>query len=175
MIQAALNSEELDWKRLDLKKNDFLIRKGEIEKHIYYIVKGAVRAFSIIEENEKTIRFGYTNSIINSLSSYLTSKPSELGIQALRKTTILQCSKTSFETYVNATKERLSAYNTILNESIVGLIEREIDLMHTKPTNRIKRLQKRSPQLFQEVPHKYIAAYLKMSPETLSRLLNCKM
>lgn len=172
MIQAALNSKELDWKKLDLKKNDFLIRAGEVEKHIYYIVNGAVRAFSIIEENEKTIRFGYSNSIINSLSSYLTKKPSELYIQALRKTTVLQCSKVSFENYIYATRERLFAYNLILNESIVGLIEREVDLMHTNPTNRIKRLQERSPQLFQEVPHKYIAAYLKMSPETLSRILN---
>ena len=53
-------------------------------------------------------------------------------------------------------------------------MEREHDLMLADPKMRLERVRQRSPQLFQEVPHKYIAAYLRMSPETLSRLMNTK-
>ena len=44
--------------------------------------------------------------------------------------------------------------------------------MIADPRQRLQRVLGRSPRLFQEVPHKYIASYLRMSPETLSRLLN---
>ncbi len=49
-------------------------------------------------------------------------------------------------------------------------MEREQDLLINSPEERYRRVLKRSPQLFQEVPHKYIAAYLRMPPETLSRV-----
>ncbi len=151
-----------------------MIRAGEVEKYIYFVESGALRAFAFIEEAEITIRFGYANSVINALPSYITQSPSELYIQALRKTTVLQCKRSNFENYIQSSKERLIAYKELLNQSIASLIEREIDLMHTSPKRRIERLQQRSPQLFQEVPQKYIAAYLRMSPETLSRLLSNK-
>jgi len=52
----------------------------------------------------------------------------------------------------------------------VQQLEREIDLLHPSAKERYKRLAERSPQILQEVPHKYIADYLRMSPETLSRI-----
>jgi CRP/FNR family transcriptional regulator, anaerobic regulatory protein len=55
---------------------------------------------------------------------------------------------------------------------IVQQIEREVDLLTASPTERLARVLKRSPNLFQEVPLKYIASYLRMTPETLSRIRN---
>ncbi len=49
-------------------------------------------------------------------------------------------------------------------------LEREKDILIHSPRKRYERVLKRSPQLFQEIPHKYIASYLRMSPETLSRI-----
>lgn len=51
-----------------------------------------------------------------------------------------------------------------------GEIEREIDILTFSPAERLNRVQERSPHLFQEIPSKYIAAYLRMTPETLSRI-----
>ncbi|MEX2380487.1 MAG: Crp/Fnr family transcriptional regulator [Vicingaceae bacterium] len=172
MIEAALKSDELAWKKLQIKNGEYLIQAGEVEKFVYFVESGALRAFTYVEEEEITIRFGYSGSILTALPSYITQTPSELYIQALRKSTVLQCKRSEFESYIQASKERLIAYKELLNQLIAGIMEREIDLMHTSPKSRIERLQKRSPQLFQEVPQKYIAAYLRMSPETLSRLLS---
>jgi len=49
-------------------------------------------------------------------------------------------------------------------------MERERDLLTSSPMERYLRVKDRSPQLFQEIPNKYIASYLRMTPETLSRL-----
>ncbi|MCH5717306.1 cyclic nucleotide-binding domain-containing protein [Niabella hibiscisoli] len=58
----------------------------------------------------------------------------------------------------------------MLEGLVVQQIEREKDLLIQSPRERYERVLKRSPQLFQEVANKYIAAYLRMSAETLSRL-----
>ncbi|WP_369806592.1 hypothetical protein [Tenacibaculum finnmarkense] len=58
-----------------------------------------------------------------------------------------------------------------LNDFMYQQIEREIDLITYSPQKRFNRIFKRSPKLFQEIPQKYIASYLRMAPETLSRIL----
>ena len=69
-------------------KGEYLIKDGQVEQSIYFIESGAVRVFHITEFEEQTIRFGYEGSIITSLSSFITGKPSEFYIEALRKTTV---------------------------------------------------------------------------------------
>ena len=49
-------------------------------------------------------------------------------------------------------------------------MERERDILTSSPLERYNRVLKRSPLLFQEIPNKYIADYLRMTPETLSRI-----
>ena len=63
--------------------------------------------------------------------------------------------------------ERL--WRIMMEEALLGRIEREIDLLTIAPQTRIQRLLNRSPHIFQIVPLKYIASYLRMTPETLSR------
>jgi CRP/FNR family transcriptional regulator, anaerobic regulatory protein len=60
----------------------------------------------------------------------------------------------------------------MLETLLTQQIEREVDLLTASPTERLSRVLKRSPNLFQEVPLKYIANYLRMTPETLSRIRN---
>ena len=58
----------------------------------------------------------------------------------------------------------------MLGELIYQQMERERDILTSSPLERYKRVLSRSPQLFQEIPNKHIASYLRMTPETLSRL-----
>jgi hypothetical protein len=55
-------------------------------------------------------------------------------------------------------------------EALVGKIEREVELLTFTPEERYNRLLKRSPHIFQLIPKKYIASYLRMTPETMSRI-----
>lgn len=155
---------------IDLKRNDFLTKEGGIERHIYLVQNGAVRVFLLTEHEEQTIRFGYQGSIINSLSSFFKSTPSTFYIQAIRQTKVTAIPKSTFENFVNLNFENLQFYTKILEDLITQQIEREIDILTYSPLERLKRVETRSPQLFQEIPAKYIAAYLRMSPETLSRI-----
>lgn len=152
--------------------NDFILKEGEVEKNLYFIQSGAVRIFRLSEFEEQTIRFGYPGSFINSLSSFITATPSEFYIQTFRKTTLKMISKEDFRQLVTRNAENIKQYAALLEILITQQIEREIDLLTVSVTERLKRVLQRSPDLFQQVPLKYIASYLRMTPETLSRIRN---
>lgn len=155
-----------------ISKGEYLIKEGDIENHIYLVESGTVRAFLLSEFEELTIRFGYEGSIINSLSSFITGKPSEFYLEAIRKTAVKMITKEQFVALVNRGEENLKGYIGLMEILVTQQIEREIDLLTVSPTVRLKRVLERSPQLFQQVPLKYIASYLRMTPETLSRVRN---
>jgi CRP/FNR family transcriptional regulator, anaerobic regulatory protein len=155
-----------------LHKGEFLIREGDVEKNLYLVETGALRVFYLTEFEELTIRFGYEASFITSLSSFIKGTPSEFYIDAIRKTTLKVISKDSLMKLVNENQESLQQYIVLLESLITQQIDREIDLLIASPTERLRRVLQRSPNLFQEIPLKYIASYLRMTPETLSRIRN---
>lgn len=155
-----------------ISKGQFLIKEGEVEQNLYFVISGAIRVFYLSEFEEQTIRFGYEGSIINSLSSFIKGTPSEFYIQAIRKTTVKYISKEKLQTLVNQDSESLKQYIHLLETLVTQQIDREIDLLITSPVERLNRVLQRSPNLFQHIPLKYIASYLRMTPETLSRIRN---
>jgi CRP/FNR family transcriptional regulator, anaerobic regulatory protein len=160
----------IDSRVLTLPKNEFLVKEGVVDQQIYYIESGAVRVFLQTEFEELTIRFGYKDSFITSLSSFVNATPSEFYIQAIRGTQVRAISKQQFQSAIDTDTRFLKLYNAILEGLVIQQLEREVDLLTASPTERLQRVLQRSPQLFQEIPSKYIASYLRMTPETLSRV-----
>lgn len=160
---------ELSQKELTVDRNGFLKVKGSIDTNVYYVVSGSLRIYILDEFEEQTIRFGYKDNLIVSLDSFFTGKPSDLYIQAIKKTVVKVISKTQFDDFLK-TESNGIWMTKILENLVIQQMEREIDILTNSPKERYERVLKRSPQLFQEIPHRYIANYLRMSPETLSRL-----
>ena len=171
-IQKLLNAFNEFARQKIVGKNEFLTREGQIEKNIFYIETGAVRVFRLSQAEEQTIRFGYPGSFINSLYSFIKNTPSEFYIEAMRKTTVRVMQKESFLKLAYENDESLIQYTQLLEDLVAQQIEREIDLLTDSPSERLHRVFSRSPNLFQQIPLKYIASYLRMSPETLSRIRN---
>lgn len=160
---------ELSNKTITIDRNDFLKVKGSIDTNLYFIESGSVRIFVLDENEERVIRFGYKENLIVSLDSFLTGKPSDLFIQAIKKTVVKVVDKKQIESFLETESNR-SLWTTILENLVVQQMEREIDILTNSPKERYERVLKRSPQLFQEIPNRHIANYLRMSAETLSRL-----
>lgn len=169
MVEKLLQSG-IHWEKKEFKRNEFLKISGSTDTSIYFIENGSVRIFMMDENEERIIRFGYTGNIIVSLDSFLSGKPSDLYIQAIKKTKVRTASKKDFYNFIQSNEEHLKFWMDILEDLILQQLEREKDLLINAPGERFERVLKRSPKLFQEVPNKYIANYLRMSPETLSRL-----
>jgi CRP/FNR family transcriptional regulator, anaerobic regulatory protein len=151
-------------------RNAFLVSEGKVDQHIYFVESGAVRVFLQTEFEELTVRFGYSGSFITALSSFINGTPSEFYVQAIRATTVRVIAKAQFLEFIEKDVRYLQLYNAILEGLVIQQLEREIDLLTQSPTERLQRVLARSPRVFQEIPSRYIASYLRMTPETLSRI-----
>lgn len=160
---------DLSTKTISFERNEFVTVKGSIDTNVYYVESGSLRVFVLDNEEEQTIRFGYKENLIVPLDSFLTGKPTEFYIQAIKRSVIRVITKKQFNAFIDA-EENKKLWPAILENLVVQQLEREVDILTGSPKTRYQRVLKRSPQLFQEIPHRYIANYLRMSPETLSRL-----
>jgi CRP-like cAMP-binding protein len=148
----------------------FLTRTGETETKLYWIADGAVQAIYETDGAPQVIRLAYRGSIINALPSFLSGAPSAFALQTIRKTRLHAVSGNALRNEFLNIPERLEAYRSLLEQTIVQQNERELDLLQPDPLVRYQRVYNRSPQLFEEIPLRYIASYLRMTPETLSRI-----
>ncbi len=170
LIAEVTNWAHQNLEPLQAARGNFLINEGQIEHHIYLILDGAVCVNYQSLGEEFAIRFGYNNDLITSIHSFFSGAPSQYSILALRKTQYYAIPKSNFLHFVHQSPQYLLAYTELLQGLVIQQMEREIDLLTVSPSERVDRVLKRSPKLFQEIPLKYIASYLRMSPETLSRI-----
>ncbi|MDX2190945.1 MAG: Crp/Fnr family transcriptional regulator [Bacteroidota bacterium] len=160
---------ELSQKTITIARNDFLNVKGSVDTNVYFIQSGSLQVYVLNESEEQIIRFGYRNNLIVALDSFLTGKPSQYYIQAIKKTILKVITKEQLNDFLKADTNKI-LWTRLLENLVLQQLEREIDLLTHSPKERYDRVLSRSPQLFQEIPNRYIANYLRMTPETLSRL-----
>ncbi|WP_242205439.1 Crp/Fnr family transcriptional regulator [Aestuariivivens insulae] len=169
-IIESLNNEYLWDNTVVLNRNDFLAESGTINTNLYWVVEDSFRIYVIEEHEEQTIRFGYKNNLIAALDSFLNEKPTDFYIQALKQSTVKVLNKPKFMDFIRSSSENTKIWQLMLEQFVLQQMERERDILTASPIDRYNRVLKRSPQLFQEIPNKYIASYLRMTPETLSRI-----
>jgi len=157
---------------ISLKRNHYLCVSGKQETHLYFVLSGSLKIFILDDDEELIIRFGYQKNFITALDSFISGKSTDFYIQAIKKTEIKAITKSDYYNLIEQHSDFKKLWNTILEQFIVQQIEREKDILIKSPVKRYKRVLARSPHLFQEIPHKHIASYLRMSPETLSRIKN---
>ncbi|SDC09134.1 Crp/Fnr family transcriptional regulator [Niabella drilacis] len=169
LIHLLLDSGDPQ-KEIVLKRNEILRSKKTADSNIYFVAAGSIRVFIEDGDAEQNIRFGYQNDLVVYMDAFLSGKPSSYFIQALKKTTLKVVPKETLNRLLGQHPEQLKVWLALLEELVLQLLEREKDILTSSPAERYHRLLQRSPRLFQEISNRHIANYLRMSPETLSRL-----
>lgn len=159
----------LSSKSIVLQRNALLNVYQTVDTNIYFVEEGSIKLFVIDNETEQIIRFGYPGNFIVFLDSFLSNSKTKIFLQAIKKTKLKVISKEQWEKFILEDKNKI-LWIEMLEKLVLQQFEREIDILTHSPKERYMRVFRRSPQLFQAIPHKYIANYLRMSPETLSRL-----
>lgn len=174
--KVRLKEEELsalleEWNRpFELKRNEFLIKKGQTESSLFFVLSGSMRIYFPNKEDEICVGFAHPNNLICSYPSFIRNEPSEYYIQALTKTALMAINRGAFYDLFDSYRNIERAWRMLEEEALIGKIEREVEMLTFTPEERYHRLIKRSPHIFQIIPRKYIASYLRMTPETLSRI-----
>jgi CRP-like cAMP-binding protein len=179
-IVTALHEAELWEGTLSLKRGDSLCMAGQVDRRLYFIDSGCIRIFfsqgegshsqSAGGDQEPTIRLGYSQNLIVAMDSFVSGQPPDLYLEAIKSSEVKYMSREVYMDFVTSDPELMNAWMRGIEGLVYQQLEREKDILTPSPQERLNRVLARSPQLFQEVPHKYIASYLRMTPETLSRL-----
>lgn len=155
---------------LEFKRDAFIKEAGTLDTNLYFLEEGSARVYFTEDDKEHIVYFGYAHSLLSAIDSFLTGNPSKLCIKTIKKTKVRVISKTQFLQFIEKEKETLTLWQDVLSQLLLMQIDREKNLLLDSPKARYQQTLEVHPTLFQEIPHRYIASYLRMTPETLSRI-----
>lgn len=151
-------------------KGDMILKEGEVCRCIYFIDKGLVRQFYIKHGKEVTEHLGDDHSVFMCIESLFKEVPTQLQVEALEPCMIYALPKNRLERVALHNVNIQILYRKILEESLI-LSQVHADLVRFETAqDRYRRMCKLYPQVVLRAPLLFIASYLQMTPETLSRV-----
>ncbi len=151
-------------------KGQMILSEGEVCKNIYYIEKGLVRQFYFKKDKAITEYLAVEGNIIMCIESLFKEQPTYLQVEALEPVLIYALPKARLEEVALHNANIQILYRKILEESLI-IQQIHADLVRFETAqDRYERLCRQSPQVALRAPLLYIASYLQMTPETLSRV-----
>lgn len=152
-----------------VKKGSVLLQEGQISTHGYFVLKGCIRTYYIIDGEEKTTAF-YTELEGLTPHCVLTQKPSEYYISALEDT-ILTLSSPDMEAEIFTKFPKFETLCRMMSEQLLAKQQIDFDEFKTSsPEQRYINLLQKRPDLIQRVPLNQLASFLGIKPPSLSRL-----
>jgi CRP-like cAMP-binding protein len=174
---STMTHEELDMLEsilvpMKFQKNEMILAEGQICTNIYWVAKGLIRQFYYKNGKELTEYMAAENHICMCIESLFKEEPTRLQIIALEPTVIYALPKDALEQASIRSVNIQMLYRKILEESLI-LSQIHADMLRFESAqDRYVKLVKQQPQLVLRAPLVYIASYLQMTPETLSRVRN---
>ena len=155
---------------MKFRKGEQLLKLGEISKYIFYVHQGLTRQYYVKNNKEMTSRLCIDGDIVMSVESLFRDKGSNEVIEALETCIVYALPKRRLEEIALHNQNIQILYRKILEESLI-LSQVHADMLRFESAqDRYQKLIKRQPQLVLRAPLVYIASYLQMTPETLSRV-----
>ena len=155
---------------LKFAKGQMILKEGDVCEAIYYIDKGLVRQFYIKKGKEMTEHLGEDHTIFMCIESLFKEEPSKLQVEALENTYCDALPKKELERVALHNVNIQILYRKILEESLI-ISQVHADLVRFETAqDRYQKMCRLSPQVVLRAPLLYIASYLQMTPETLSRV-----
>ncbi|MGR3808901.1 Crp/Fnr family transcriptional regulator [Jiulongibacter sp. NS-SX5] len=172
---TSLSKDESDYlqkciQKKVYKKHEIIFSAGQVSKEIYFVTKGCVRLFYLVDGQDKTAFFYTEGQFICAGESYTFGTPAVENYEALENTELYSFSKEQIDRLLHfSPKFELIARIATENELICS--QKIIASFVTKSAEqRYLDLLETQGELLQRVPQQYIATYLGVSPETLSRI-----
>jgi CRP-like cAMP-binding protein len=170
-VSPDLHEHLLDkLKLVILPKKGFLLKEGRICKNIYFINKGLARCFYIKEDKEVSSWFMKEGDLIISVESYFKQQPSYENIQAIEECELFSLSYEELHVIYHKFPE-FNFIARVLTEKYYTLSEQRLfSLRMQRASERYAHLMNHFPEIIQRVPSTFIASYLGITLETLSRI-----
>ena len=176
-FEQTIKLTDKDWQlfsskliREEFPKNYILLNAGQIENYLSFIETGITRSYIPKEENDLTFSFAFDKNFVSAYDSFITQQASTYNIETLTKTILWRLSYSDLqyiysETEVGNTIGRYASEELFLKKS-----KREISLLNDTAEQRYLNLFTEQPHLLMHIPLKFIASFVGVTPQALSRI-----
>lgn len=152
-------------------KKTLILRAGQTENHLSFIAEGLVRFFIPgDEENDVTFSFSFAGDFVSAYDSFLTRQPSIYHVETLTDTVLLRISHADLQDIYQHTAAGNIIGRHAGEDLYLTLLRREISLLRESAEERYRKLLTDQPKLIREIPLKYIASWIGVTPQALSRI-----
>lgn len=170
LSEAARNSLDGCFEKVTLSKNEYLLKEGKVCRHLYFLEKGALRGFYNLDGKEVTHWFAFENDFVTSFHSFITQSPAVENIQLLEGSILWAITKERLEELLERYHEIERFVRIAYEKYYIRLEERFVNAQFKTAAERYEDLLKHAPHILGRAPLGYIASYLGISAETLSRI-----
>jgi len=177
-IETITKVNDEDWEffssklhRKSFPKKTIIADIGQTEKYISFIEKGIVRLLIPKKEDEDiTFGFSFENEFISAYDSFLTQSASLYQLQTLESTTLVSISYSDLQEVYQQTKIGNLIGRLVTERLYILKSKRANSLLNDSAEQRYLNLFTERPNLIKEIPLKYIASYIGVTPQSLSRI-----
>lgn len=157
----------------EFKKGTVLLEEGQVSREGYFILKGCIRNYKIVDGNERTTNFYTEFEWVVSPASYSQKEPSAHYLSCIEDCTLIVGTEKSEQEFYKLYQEfpRLQSLAHIIMESEISKYQEMFSTYKTDtPEQRYMNLLKNRPELLQRVTLQQLASYIGVTPESLSRI-----
>ena len=172
-----VNFSDQDWSVISsrLRRQEFpnralILEKGQVENHVSFIEEGIVRYYVPRERKEITFELTFADDFIGAYDSFLTRSPSVYRVETITRTTVWRLTYHDVQEIYRETESgniigRLASEKLFLEKA-----RRELSLLNDTAEQRYLNLFTEQPDLIKRIPLQYIASYIGITPQALSRI-----
>jgi CRP/FNR family transcriptional regulator, anaerobic regulatory protein len=172
-VALSINDEEEFTKILEIKKyakKEFILAEGQVCDKIFFINSGCARDFFNINGEEKTLQFFFSDNWFTDYDSFLRGQPTLESLQAIEPCEVVHFKKSDlYKLYItNPVFERVG--RVMAENAFIRLHSLTTMRTNQDPEERYLNLLNQRPEVVEKIPQHYIASYLGLQPQSLSRI-----
>lgn len=155
---------------VSVKKKGFLVHQGSPDTNLYFITEGLLRGMAEFDGREDTMFFAVPGDPFLSVHTVAHGQPAVISLQALEDSQALAVNVADFRRVVGEHPDLHCWWSSVLLEQVYALERRYIWMATSNATERYRTFMRVRREIINRIPVKYIAQYLSIAPETLSRI-----
>ena len=159
------------FERFSIRKKELLLEPDNLCEHLYFVIKGCLRSYFVDDKGTEHIyQIRMDNQWISDLESFFSQEPSKYYIEALEDSQLLRIPKDGLDQLYKQIPALERYFRILFQKAYVNALKRLNSTMWEPAIDRYNEMLKEHPDMFQRVPLVYIASYLGITPESLSRI-----
>lgn len=171
LSEEEINQLKSKFHERRIKRRQFILQKGDVCRHYTFVVEGCFKLYKIDQGGkEHNLQFTIENEWISDLGSLYTETPSEVYIEAIEHSIILQVEKKDLVYLYTHCPNIDRQFRVVIENSFIALQQRMFQNISSTAEERYLYFLKMHPDLFNRISNVQIASYLGVTPEFLSTI-----